>query len=380
MSANDFIDSLERELRAASRRRVRLELARAPRPGAGAVAFAVALAVCAAVAVPLLATRSSSAPEHQPQATPPAAHGVVVACDHAVYGQLRPGWRSLHAGTVVAGTLAWVYLLGAANPAAINRSHFVESLAVVNPGPDATVFIPRTEAGRLSLDYTSVTPRRRFYVAQGVSSVTFKPCPRGRNYPAGFGRQFEGGFIVSGPQCAEVDVHLAGWGPVIRRFIPMGRPCLSPALKVLSGNGVGRALFGDDPRAVVSRLRELLGHAPTKPYQRANVCRIDGEVGWPGLAVYFRHGRFVGYSYAERKPAGSEPLLGTLRGLQVGDTLLHGRQLYGSAFKVSPAQGGNWSVKTPQGRIDGYTSDVTNPHGKVLSIDAGYVGCPALTP
>ncbi|MHB1537995.1 MAG: hypothetical protein ACYCUM_07775 [Solirubrobacteraceae bacterium] len=53
---------------------------------------------------------------------------------------------------------------------------------------------------------------------------------------------------------------------------------------------------------------------------------------------------------------------------------------YGPAFELSPAQGGSWFVKTPQGRLMGYTSDVTNPNGKIMTIDAGHLGGPALTP
>jgi hypothetical protein len=37
-------------------------------------------------------------------------------------------------------------------------------------------------------------------------------------------------------------------------------------------------------------------------------------------------------------------------------------------------------VKTPQGVIQGFTSRVTQPNGKILSIEAGDVGCPAMTP
>jgi hypothetical protein len=395
VSTNDFIDSLERELRAANQRRVRLELARVARPGAGVVAFAVVLAVCAAVAVPLLATRSgTSAPAHQTVTRPSGGKGVVVGCQRTVYGRLPRDWQSTQAGTAVIGPIAWVGLARAVNPAAINRSHFIEAPAVVSRGEEVTVSIPSSERNRVSLDYTNVGPRSRFYLSQGASSVTFKPCLGATHHPAGLGRVFEGGFIVSGPQCARVDVVLASTTTYRRQqsaggtlgltnfatYLSLGRSCPGKALEVLSGNGIGQAHFGEGPSTVVNRLRDLLGRGPTKPYQRANVCRIDGEVGWPGLAVYFRHRRFVGYSYSGPQPGRSEPVLGTLRGLQVGDRLTRGRQLYGSAFEISAAQGGGWLVRTPQGRIFGYTSDVTNLRGKVVNIDAGYVGCPSLTP
>lgn len=64
---SDFIDQLDRELRAATRRRVRLEAARIPAPAAGTLAAAVSLAAC--VAVIMVATHLH--PKHPVQ---PAAH------------------------------------------------------------------------------------------------------------------------------------------------------------------------------------------------------------------------------------------------------------------------------------------------------------------
>lgn len=223
MNTNEFIDTLEHELRLASRRRVRLAAARVPRPPAGAVAFTVALAVCAMVAVPLLATRSGMGAGHRVAGGGPgqAGNGVVVGCSRSIYGQLAHGWRSPTAGTVVAGPMALVGVGRNANPAAINRSHFIEALAVVSPGRPVTVSIPASERSRLALDFTGVAPRSRFYLSQGTSAVTFRPC---------FGRavrEFDGGFIVSHAQCAEVDVEVAGETTTIRREIPLGRPCPS---------------------------------------------------------------------------------------------------------------------------------------------------------
>jgi hypothetical protein len=50
------------------------------------------------------------------------------------------------------------------------------------------------------------------------------------------------------------------------------------------------------------------------------------------------------------------------------------RQLYGSAFKVSAGQGGSWSA-------DGLRGYLTSPqNGRIATIDAGNVGCAALSP
>ncbi len=393
MSTNDFIDKLEHELRLASRRRVRLELARVPRAPTGTVALVVAVIVCAAVSVPLLATRSSPTAVHQPPNNRPGGRGLTVGCDHTVYGQLGRDWRSTSAGTVIAGPLAWVYLRQAVNGIAIKRSHFIKALAVVNAGTEVTVSIPRSEAHRVSLDYTSVAPRSRFHLPEGASSVTLKACPNPRELDVSRGRsQFAGGFIVSGPQCAEVDIKPAGSAPTIRKYLSLGqrcpaagfRPANIPVSKVLSGKGIGRATFGEDPGAVRSRLVQLLGHAPSRSYHAVNGCRADHDIEWPGLAVYFRHGRFIGYGYGlayqESRMAGPEPALATLRGLRVGDPAQRGRRLYGSVFRLSAAQGGSWSVDLGHGRIFGYTSGPYDLRGPITSIDAGYVGCPALTP
>jgi hypothetical protein len=238
MTTSSFIDALEHELRAASRRRVRLALARVPRAPAGAAAAAVALAICAAVAVPLLQTHSQSSAGQAANMngqTPPAAHS--------------------------------------------------------------------------------------------------------------------------------------------------GRSSIVPVRNVLAGDRIGRAIFGESPATVVRRLDALLGRAPSNPYHATGAGGgVDHEIRWPGLEVFFGRGRFVGYSYGEPKQASGEPVLATRKGLRVGDPVADGERLYGQAFRVSAEQGGAWSVNTPHGRLLGFTSDVTNPKGKVLTIEAGHVGGPALTP
>lgn len=381
MNTNDFVNALERELRLAGRRRVRLALARLPRPPAGAVGFALALVVCAAVAAPLLAIHSGATSAPQPQTRPTGSSRVIVGCRHTVSGALSRDWRSSRAGTIVAGPIAWVYLRQAANTVALKRGHFVKALAVVNPGQDVTVTVPRRERARLSLDYTSIAPRSRFRLSDGSSSVTFKPCPNPPQLDVAGGlSQFAGGFIVSGPQCAEVDVQAQGAATPVRRYIALGRPCPAgaatatlPVRNALAGNGIGQATFGEDVTTVTRRLTTLLGAPPSKPYYRIDLCGIDHAIGWSGLIVYFRRGRFVGYSDQSVR-------LATRRGLKVGDVLLRGRSLYGTAFGVGPVQGGVWVAKTRQGRIDGFTTDVTNLHGRVMTIEAGYVGCPAMSP
>jgi hypothetical protein len=159
------------------------------------------------------------------------------------------------------------------------------------------------------------------------------------------------------------------------------RSSTESVLKVLAGNGIGRALFGDARTTVVRRLDVLLGRPPSKNYYPVGRGGgVDHEIDWPLLAVYFGHGRFVGYEYGLRTPATNEPVLATAKGLRIGDTVAVAERLYGRTFEISAAQGGSWLVTTPHGRLIGYTSDVTNLKGRILAIDAGHVGTPALTP
>ena len=108
MTSNEFIDRLERELRAASRRRVRLELARVPRVPPGIGVLLVAAVIAAAVAVPVLAAHSGS-PATRPAPRGTVGGSVVVGCGHAVSGRLPADWRSPRAGTLVTGPITWIF-------------------------------------------------------------------------------------------------------------------------------------------------------------------------------------------------------------------------------------------------------------------------------
>jgi hypothetical protein len=73
----------------------------------------------------------------------------------------------------------------------------------------------------------------------------------------------------------------------------------------------------------------------------------------------------------------------TAAGLRIGATLAQAQQIYGSAFQTSLAQGGSWSVSTTGGELIGYLSAEPNEPGTaptIASIEAGSVGCPAMTP
>jgi hypothetical protein len=156
-----------------------------------------------------------------------------------------------------------------------------------------------------------------------------------------------------------------------------------PVRKVLTGDGIGVTAFRQIRPAVVVELVLLLRRGPSKPYyplRGLSACGIDHGVDWPGLIVFFRHGLFVGYTYGLARKVGNQPVLETTKGLRIGDTLLFGKRLYGSAFTVTGAQGGSWRATTSHGQIDGFTSRRTDPEGKIVTIEAGDVGCPAMAP
>lgn len=156
-----------------------------------------------------------------------------------------------------------------------------------------------------------------------------------------------------------------------------------PVRRVLAGDGIGDAAFGQIRAAVVLELVLLLRRAPSRPYYALSglsPCGIDHAAKWPGLVVFFHHGHFVGYTYGLSRKVGRQPVLETTKGLRVGDTLSVGERLYESAFTISASQGGSWRATTRHGRIDGFASRLTNPKGKVVTIEAGDVGCPAMAP
>jgi len=105
---------------------------------------------------------------------------------------------------------------------------------------------------------------------------------------------------------------------------------------------------------------------------------------WHDVSAYFDHGEFVGYSSSEgigAPPAADAPA--SVKGLQTGDLLPKAQQLYGSAFVTSLDQGGSWIASTPEGTLYGFLTAEPNQTQTVPligSIEAGSVGCPALSP
>jgi hypothetical protein len=135
---------------------------------------------------------------------------------------------------------------------------------------------------------------------------------------------------------------------------------------VLSGLGIGPARLGTRFGPTLAAVGNLLGVFGDRTPGRG--CGVDrGEHMLDHNDLFFGHGRFVGYEY-------SGHFLTTATGLRVGDTVARARRLYGAAFKTSAAQGGSWSAAG----LRGYLTAPLN--GRIATIDAGNVGCPALSP
>lgn len=192
-------------------------------------------------------------------------------------------------------------------------------------------------------------------------------------------------------------------GRTIRTYTHPGASHATPlqgaVRDVLGSDGIGAVKFGASPAAMRAAIGSLLGQ-PGGAYKRGGSCDLDHDIQWsddrtangpPLMIAYFRRSKFTGYQYGEygtltapRLPA-RDHALATRRGLGIGDTLARGRQLYGRALTISPAQGGTWGVRTAGGRIDGYAwgapkDGAVSPQSVVATIDAGDVGCPAVSP
>jgi hypothetical protein len=432
---DEFIERLEHELVAASRRRARLRMARMPYPAVRAprstrrvLGPAAAIAVCAAV---LIAALVLLRPAPNPHPTAPARRPAGLHLDSAtplssVLGVLRRrqsaadsmGNRIVSAGALRSIKAGWQVRsqtrLLARLPGAVRLFLFVTMAPRTAGAPPgrATVGNSRVclaavarsaaaDPGRAPQTYdafgcqrasTLARPSDRLdyfalegdYGAQlvpdGVASArwVFGATQDGRRItllPTIANNVAYRHLVPAEPQLLSISWHLAGGGVLLYH------PSFRVPSPILSAHGIGSLRFGARPARVRRLAQPSLGR-PLRPYQRTSACRVDHVIGWAGLIAFFSHGRFVGYSYGTgragwRPPAG-QPMLATAHGLVIGDSVARARRLYGRAFHLSAEQGGSWWAMTPRGRIEGYTSGVRS--GSITTIEAGDVGCPAMTP
>ena len=156
---------------------------------------------------------------------------------------------------------------------------------------------------------------------------------------------------------------------------------------ILSGDAVGQIHFGETQSIAAASLVKLIGKS-SGGVQTVNQddCVISAAMYWSNFAAFFYHGKFDGYQTGNYVPGKSEPKFNgvTPQGLRVDYTLAQARTLYGFAISTNGAQDGVYAAVTKTGTIRGYLSTEPNqmPATKVklLSISAGSVGCPAMSP
>lgn len=101
----------------------------------------------------------------------------------------------------------------------------VKALVVVDRGAEVTLMIPSvTERAHVALLYdpSSFKDFNSYQLSDGEAVVIFQACPEGDGQFSG-PTQFNGGFIVDGPQCATLDVLDAHTGLLKRVNIAFGR-------------------------------------------------------------------------------------------------------------------------------------------------------------
>jgi len=142
------------------------------------------------------------------------------------------------------------------------------------------------------------------------------------------------------------------------------------------GDGLGAVHFGERARRAEHLLASKFGQ-PHRRFRKTTAgCNVSATTEWPKFTAYYDKGKLVGYQYLGVR---SGVLVHGPRGLHVGETLRRAQRREGARFHRSLAQGGSWSLRTAHGRLIGY---LTSEHrsARILSIDAGHVGCPAETP
>lgn len=159
----------------------------------------------------------------------------------------------------------------------------------------------------------------------------------------------------------------------------------APRVVILWGNRIAGAHFGEPIHNATTTITRTLGMPkPKTPLQAPQDCNVSSLVRWQSLTGYFFRGHFVGYSTPplSRHPRPGPPEA-TAAGLRVGDSLADARRIYGAKLSTSLEQGGAWFVKTAQGRLEGFLSAEPNQHRTeplIETIEAGAVGCPAISP
>lgn len=151
---------------------------------------------------------------------------------------------------------------------------------------------------------------------------------------------------------------------------------------VLDQYGLSTVHLGTSESSAYMKMSHFLGH-PTTPITSTpalELCGVDAMASWHAFSLYFNHQRLVGISLGPGKGPSGE----TTRGLRLGDTLERARAIYGASLRTSANNGGAWFVAIGTRRLDGFlspsSSRIPSPTSRILTIDVGAVGCPAMSP
>jgi hypothetical protein len=131
----------------------------------------------------------------------------------------------------------------------------------------------------------------------------------------------------------------------------------------------------------LARLHDLFGTDGRLEHDAGDHnCSYDTTSSWPAVTAFFFHGRFVGYDYSPAR-TGDGPIAVAPAGLHVGEAIGELRQREGKVLRLSGEQGGAYFVTTSMGKLEGFlTDEIDRSDARVASIEAGSVGCPAMTP
>ena len=158
--------------------------------------------------------------------------------------------------------------------------------------------------------------------------------------------------------------------------------CASSSPLIVNGRGISQLHLGSSESNAVAILDRLLGR-PTSRVRATPImmnCGVDALGDWHALSAYFDRQHLVGLAFGEAHV----PTVQTVAGLKLGDSLARARSLYGHRLTTSEANGGAWYARTPTGRIDGFLNwngaHGPRPTTKIITIDVGVVGCPAMSP
>jgi hypothetical protein len=153
------------------------------------------------------------------------APAAVRDCDSSVYGEFGPGWERR---TLWAGPLGLVGATAGNPPRPIRgRPGYFEPIKfvlVLENAEVATLRIAAADRRHVALLYARRGGLGEWgytRVVDGLPAVRFEACLQSEVRHT----QFNGGFVVDGPRCAELEVHVRGRPEPYALRVPFGRAC-----------------------------------------------------------------------------------------------------------------------------------------------------------